>query len=180
MRPLAGPRSLSGPTIVLNGSLPKLLLRNSSMSCVPGVSAAIASCTASFTSAPFMPTSSAFFCCQSKRSGKYAACACAPNAPFGFVGDTIRFCARAGAMIAAARNNGSARFSMTALLAMLQYSAHETMGSRFRAASVFALSLGAAAPAAASPQPDRVPLDVVLDRAGGYLDYFVDEVENGV
>ena len=43
------------------------------MSCGPGVSAAIASCTASLTSAGFIPTSSGFLCCQSKRSGKYGA-----------------------------------------------------------------------------------------------------------
>src|SRR5579864_7301641 len=77
MRPLAGPRSLIGPTSVLYGSLPKLLWRKSAMSCGPGVSAAMASCTASLTAALFMPTSSGFLCCQSKRSGKYADCAIA-------------------------------------------------------------------------------------------------------
>ena len=41
------PRSLIGPMSVSNGSLPKLFFRNSAMSCVPGVSSAIASCTAS-------------------------------------------------------------------------------------------------------------------------------------
>jgi formylglycine-generating enzyme required for sulfatase activity len=69
---------------------------------------------------------------------------------------------------------------MKTLLEKLQYSAHETMGSRFRAAVLFALSLGAAALAAAPTPQDRVPLDVVLDRAGWYLDYFVDEFENVV
>src|SRR5436190_17219474 len=54
------------------------------------------------------------------------------------------------------------------------------MGSRFRAAVLFALSLGAAALAAAPAPQDRVPLEVVLDRAGWYLDYFVDEFENVV
>ncbi len=58
MRPLAGPRSLIGPTRLKNGSLPKLFVRNCVMSCGPGVSAAIASCTASLTSAGFIPTSS--------------------------------------------------------------------------------------------------------------------------
>ena len=43
------------------------------------------------------------------------------------------------------------------------------MGPRFRAAVLFALSLSAAALAASPPQ-DRVPIDVVLDRAGWYLD----------
>src|SRR5258708_23326181 len=123
MMPLAGPRSFTGPTSVLNGSLPKLLFRNSIMSCVPGVSAAMGSCTASLTIAPFMPTSSAFLCCQSKRSGKYAVGACAPLARCGFVGETTRVWARAGAMMTAARTTGSARLSMKSLLAIPQYSA---------------------------------------------------------
>ena len=54
------------------------------------------------------------------------------------------------------------------------------MGPRFRAAVLFALTLGAAALAASPPPQERVPLDVVLDRAGWYLDYFVDEFENVV
>src|SRR5262245_18077958 len=82
-------------------------------------------------------------------------------------------------MIAATRSNGSARFSMKSLLEMLQYSAPETMGSRFRAAFLFALALGVAAAAAPSGQ-EPAPLAVVLDRAGWYLDYFVDEFENVV
>src|SRR5437899_11630318 len=52
------------------------------------------------------------------------------------------------------------------------------MGPRFRAAVLLALTLGAAALAASQPPQNRVPLDVVLDRAGWYLDYFVDEFEN--
>ena len=50
----------------------------------------------------------------------------------------------------------------------------------FRAAFLLALSLGAAALAAGPPLQERVPLEVVLDRAGWYLDYFVDEFENVV
>src|SRR5216117_3679417 len=71
MMPLAGPRSLIGPMIVLNGSFPKPLKRNRFISCGPGVSAAIAACTASLTSAGFIATSSGRLCCQSNRSGKY-------------------------------------------------------------------------------------------------------------
>src|SRR5690349_13362745 len=130
MSPLAGPRSLIGPMIVLNGSLPKLLCRNSAMSCVPGVSAAIASCTASASAPVVMPTSSGFLCCQSKRYGKYdGSCAMTPRC--GYVGGTTGvprtawFWASIGATTAAARTTGSARFSIGYLLAKLQYSAAE-------------------------------------------------------
>src|SRR5712692_6776672 len=44
----------------------------------------------------------------------------------------------------------------------------------------FAFLAGAPFIFAAAPPPDRVPLDVLLDRAGWYLDYFVDEFENVV
>ena len=54
------------------------------------------------------------------------------------------------------------------------------MGSRVRSGVLIALSLGAAAVAAAPPAQDRVPLEIVLDRSGWYLDYFVDEFENVV
>jgi len=54
------------------------------------------------------------------------------------------------------------------------------MRARFRAVLV-ALTLSTAIAAAAAPQtPARVPLDVVLDRAGWYLARFVDEFENVV
>ena len=47
-------------------------------------------------------------------------------------------------------------------------------------AFLFALTVSTAM-ALAAPQPQlKVPLDVVLDRAGWYLDYFVDEFENVV
>ena len=46
-------------------------------------------------------------------------------------------------------------------------------------AFLFALTVSSALTLAA-PQPPKVPLDVVLDRAGWYLDYFVDEFENVV
>src|SRR5262245_37662699 len=71
--PAAAPRSLTGPTIVLYGSFPKPLAWNSTPSFGDVASDAIAICTASFTSALFIPTSSGFLCCQSKRSGKYTA-----------------------------------------------------------------------------------------------------------
>jgi formylglycine-generating enzyme required for sulfatase activity len=54
------------------------------------------------------------------------------------------------------------------------------MGSPFRGGALIALALGAAGVAAAPPAQNRVPLEVVLDRAGWYLDYFVDEFENVV
>jgi len=54
------------------------------------------------------------------------------------------------------------------------------MGTGFRAAVLVALGLSAVALAATSPPQERVPLEVVLDRAGWYLDYFVDEFENVV
>ena len=48
-------------------------------------------------------------------------------------------------------------------------------------AFLFALTLGTAmALAASQPPPAKADLDVVLDRAGWYLDYFVDEFENVV
>ena len=46
--------------------------------------------------------------------------------------------------------------------------------------SIFALVLGTALVLAAPPPPARVELETVLDRAGWYLDYFVDEFENVV
>ena len=49
----------------------------------------------------------------------------------------------------------------------------------FRAV-VFVLSLGSAVAIAAPQPPARVPLDALLDRAGWYLEYFVDEFENVV
>jgi formylglycine-generating enzyme required for sulfatase activity len=45
---------------------------------------------------------------------------------------------------------------------------------------VFALCLGTAIVLAAPPVPARAELETVLDRAGWYLDYFVDEFENVV
>jgi sulfatase modifying factor 1 len=45
---------------------------------------------------------------------------------------------------------------------------------------VFALCLGTAMVLAAPPVPARAALETVLDRAGWYLDYFVDEFENVV
>jgi formylglycine-generating enzyme required for sulfatase activity len=47
-------------------------------------------------------------------------------------------------------------------------------------AIVFVLSLGSAVTIAAPQTPVRVPLDALLDRAGWYLEYFVDEFENVV
>src|SRR5262252_7903090 len=200
MRPLAGPRSLIGPMIVLNGSLPKLLWRNSAMSCVPGVSAAIASCTASASAPVLMPTSSGFLCCQSKRSGKYAAVCCWMTPRSGYVDGIVgvpnracRLCASAGAITRAARTIGSARFNISDLLAKLQYSAAEPAEQPMRSAACRAsclrafvaaplavLLVGAALVAAAPPSGDRVSLADLLDRAAWYLDYFVDEFENVV
>src|SRR5947207_2070395 len=83
-------------------------------------------------------------------------------------------------MTKAARTIGSARRSMTYLLAKLQYSAGHPMRACVRAVLV-ALTLSAAIAVGAAPQtPARVGLDDVLDRAGWYLDYFVDEFENVV
>src|SRR5712691_9373753 len=54
------------------------------------------------------------------------------------------------------------------------------MRACFRAALI-ALSLSAVIAVAAAPQtPARVSLDVLLDRAGWYLESFVDEFENVV
>ena len=47
-------------------------------------------------------------------------------------------------------------------------------------AFVLALSLGTAMVLAAPQPPARADLEAVLDRAGWYLDYFVDEFENVV
>ena len=47
-------------------------------------------------------------------------------------------------------------------------------------AVIFALTVGSAMALAAPQPPANVPLEVVLDRAGWYLDYFVDEFENVV
>ncbi len=47
-------------------------------------------------------------------------------------------------------------------------------------ALLFALTLSTALVLAAPQPPQKTPLDVVLDRAGWYLDYFVDEFENVV
>ena len=47
-------------------------------------------------------------------------------------------------------------------------------------AFLFALTVSSAVTLAAPQPPAKVPLDVVLDRAGWYLDYFVDEFENVV
>jgi formylglycine-generating enzyme required for sulfatase activity len=53
------------------------------------------------------------------------------------------------------------------------------MRVRFRAL-LFALLLGSAVAMAAPQTPVRVPLDVLLDRTGWYLDSFIDEFENVV
>ena len=53
------------------------------------------------------------------------------------------------------------------------------MRACFRAVA-FALGLGFAVATAAPQTPVRVPLDALLDRAGWYLEYFVDEFENVV
>jgi len=55
----------------------------------------------------------------------------------------------------------------------------DAMRACFRAVLI-ALTLSAAIAVAASQPPARVPLDVLLDRAGWYLDSFVDEFENVV
>ena len=47
-------------------------------------------------------------------------------------------------------------------------------------ALLFALTVSTAMVLAAPQPAAKVPLDVVLDRAGWYLDYFVDEFENVV
>ena len=47
-------------------------------------------------------------------------------------------------------------------------------------AFLFALTVSTAMALAAPQPPANLPLDVVLDRAGWYLDYFVDEFENVV
>ena len=53
------------------------------------------------------------------------------------------------------------------------------MRARFHA-FLFTLVLGATLVLAAAQAPGEVPLDILLDRAGWYLDYFVDEFENVV
>ena len=52
--------------------------------------------------------------------------------------------------------------------------------ARHFAAALVALSLATAMTAAAPPAAERVQLEVLLDRAAWYLDYFVDEFENVV
>jgi len=53
--------------------------------------------------------------------------------------------------------------------------------ARFRSFAVFASAAAALATAAlAAAPPDRVSLEELLDKAGWYLDYFVDEFENVV
>src|SRR3954466_5086052 len=47
-------------------------------------------------------------------------------------------------------------------------------------AVLFALTAGSALLLAAAPPPARPDLEAVLDRAGWYLDYFIDEFENVV
>ena len=54
------------------------------------------------------------------------------------------------------------------------------MGRHFAAAGLLALGVAGVLAEAAPPAPERVQLDVVLDRAAWYLDYFVDEFENVV
>ena len=53
------------------------------------------------------------------------------------------------------------------------------MRARFHA-FLFTLVLGATLVLAAAQAPGKVPLDILLDRTGWYLDYFVDEFENVV
>src|SRR5438552_1843134 len=54
------------------------------------------------------------------------------------------------------------------------------MGSPFCATALLALSLSVTAALAAVQSSERVSLEALLDRAGWYLDYFVDEFENVV
>src|SRR5262249_30147647 len=146
--------------------------------------------TASFASAPFMPTSSAFRCSQPNRSGKYAAFSFSGvmTPRCGNVGGTGFVCASAGAITAAASTNGSARLSIGYLLAKLQYSAGTgplPMRTRLVATVAFAIAASAASAVtlsdvAASAAAQLVPLAELLDKAGWYLDYFVDEFENVV
>src|SRR4029079_17451131 len=68
---------------------------------------------------------------------------------------------------------------MSISLRSLQYSA-ETQVMRVLTALALALSLSAALALAAPQPPARPELETVLDRAGWYLDYFVDEFENVV
>src|SRR5438270_5556758 len=181
MMPLAGPRSLIGPTILKPGSLPKLFVRNCVMSCGPGVSAAIASCTASLTSAAFMPASSGFLCCQSKRSGKYAAAAAR-----GADGAADR-CAIVGtetAKIARTAASSAARFIMRALLyACGSIAFHPFMRARLRlivVASGLAAAIVLPARLRGERSAETVTLDALLNRAAWYLDYFIDQFENVV
>src|SRR5580765_3711169 len=91
----------------------------------------------------------------------------------------MRSCASAGTMTSAVRTRGSARRSMSISLRSLQYSA-ETQLMRVLAALLFALPLSAALLRAAPQPPAKPELETVLNRAGWYLDYFVDEFENVV
>src|SRR5262245_18593617 len=57
------------------------------------------------------------------------------------------------------------------------------MRARFRFVVLAACALAAATPAArplGAPAPDRPDLDALLDRAGWYLDSFIDQFENVV
>src|SRR6516162_303474 len=82
-------------------------------------------------------------------------------------------------MTSAVRKRGRARRSMSISLRRLQYSA-ETQVMRVLTALALALSLSTALLRAAPQPPARPDLETVLDRAGWYLDYFVDEFENVV
>ena len=153
------------------------------MSCVPGVSAAIASCTASLTSAGFIPTSSAFLCCQSKRSGnrrgggarrhRAAAPLCRK------AGEAIWSCASSGAMTSDGEDEGKCasqhELSPCEGCSIVQQRRHAPPVRVLPCLAAVAAIAAAAAPA------DRVTLEAVLDkRRLVSRSYFVDEFENVV
>src|SRR5262249_35581302 len=132
-------------------------------------------CTASLTSDELMPTSSGLRCCQSNRSGKYAAFSVAATPRCG-TGGAWRFCAMTGVMIATAAASGSARLNMKALLAKLQYRAASRLMRRLVVFACLVL-VSSVAPAMTA---EKVSLEELLDKAAWYLDYFVDQFENVV
>src|SRR5690242_6575299 len=89
-------------------------------------------------------------------------------------------------MTAAASTTGSARFSMTALLAscsiVQQRRPMRLMRRWFLAGAAAAAACAwlSGAPTLGAASAGRVSLDELLDKVGWYLDYFVDEFENVV
>ena len=153
------------------------------MSLGPCVSVAIAICTASLTSAGFIPTSSGFLCCQSRRSGIVGRL----RGSLGGVRTAETSAKRRGRLRESGRDDESGEDQRKCAS---QHGVSPCEGCSIvhespSCASAFARRSSRCASArrvalAAAQAPADVTLDVLLDRAGWYLDYFVDEFENVV